>query len=214
MEKTKNLLIRIGATVLTWVLIIVFLPVIILLFIGAVLYTPIDYVKFKTSIYQNDYPRKYKWLCGRHEDNKIYKAIKENGLPISYFKSCEDYELPGDFVYKDTVLDFSMPFFFDGEKETWLYSEQSEVHRDECECDCSDKYLSVEEAKSYLLEQFAKRNTVIKCTKIVFFYEIGFIKTVYGEKALATLREEDSVILYKKRELAEKLHQITYQKTR
>lgn len=209
MKKTKNLLIGIGATALSWVVIIVFLPVIFLLFIGAILYTPIDYVKFKTSIYQKDYPRKYKWLCGRHEDNKIYEAIKENALPISYFKSCEDYELHGDFVYEDTILDFSTPFFYDDEKETWLYSEQSEVHSDECEHECTDEYLSVEEAKNYLLEQFAKRNTVIKCTKIVFFYEIGFVKAVYGEKSLAALREEDSVILYKKRELPERLQHFT-----
>ena len=121
MMKLKNVISNIFPNILGCILIIVFLPFILLLLIGCILYTPIDYIKFKRSAYQKDFPRKYKWLCGRHVDNDIYTIIKENDLPISYLRFYDDYELSGDFLYKDIALNFSQPFFFDDKKEEWLF---------------------------------------------------------------------------------------------
>ena len=94
--KFKHWLNSIGSSIFAYILIIIFLPICLLLFIGAILYTPIDFIKFKRSTYQKDFPRKYKWLCGRHTDNGIYTTIKENTLQ----KSLEEIKhmLTDDFL--------------------------------------------------------------------------------------------------------------------
>ena len=198
-----------GSTVFACVLIIVFLPLCLLLLVGAILYTPIDYIKFKRSAYQKDFPRKYKWLCGRHVDNKVYSIIKENNLPISYLRFYEDYELSGDFLYKDTVLNFSQPFFFDEKKEEWLFwphnKDENEVEDDEDDEveDNTDDCLSEEESRKYILEQFNERYPDIVCTKIAFFYEDKYVKGVYGKLALEKMNQNNAFIVFQKGKLKE-----------
>ena len=211
--KLKDVSENIGSTVFVCVLIIVFLPLCLLLLVGAILYTPIDYIKFKQSAYQKDFPRKYKWLCGRHVDNMVYSVIKENNLPISYLRFYEDYELSGDFLYKDTVLNFSQPFFFDEKKEEWLFwphndgdNETEDTEEGEFE-DNTDDCLSEEESRKYILEQFNERYPSVACTQMVFFYENKFVKSGYGDLALEKMQQNDSFILYKRGKLKEAIQE-------
>ena len=90
--KLKNVISNITLNAILCFLLIFFLPFLLLVLVVCILYTPIDYIKFKRSAYQKDFPRKYKWLCGRHVDNRIYTIIKENDLPISYLRFYDDYE--------------------------------------------------------------------------------------------------------------------------
>ena len=209
--KFKHWLNSIGSNIFAYFLIIIFLPICLLLFIGAILYTPIDFIKFKRSTYQKDFPRKYKWLCGRHTDNGIYTTIKENNLPVTFLKFYEDYELSGDFVYKDIVLNFSQPFFYDEKKEEWLFwphnENENEVSDDEDTeaVDNTDDCLNEEESRAYILEQFGERYPDMNCTKIVFFYEYKFVKDVYGKTALEKMQQNNSFVIYRKRELKEAL---------
>ena len=200
--KLKNVISNISPNILVCIFIIVFLPFILLLLIGCILYTPIDYIKFKRSAYQKDFPRKYKWLCGRHADNDIYTIIKENDLPISYLRFYDDYELSGDFLYKDIALNFSQPFFFDDKKEEWLFwphndgdNETEDAEDVEIE-DNTDDCLTEAESREYILGQFKEQYPNVACTQMVFFYEIKFVKSVYGALALKKMQQNDSFILY------------------
>lgn len=170
-------------------------------------------MKFKRSAYQKDYPRKYKWLCGRHIDNDIYTIIKENDLPISYLRFYDDYELSGDFLYKNIALNFSQPFFYDDKKEAWLFwpanddgCDVEDREGDEFE-DNVDDCMTEEESQEYILRQFNEHYPSIACTQIVFFYENKFVKSVYGELALEKMKQNNSFILYQKGKLKEAIEE-------
>ena len=208
--KPKNIISNIAPNILVCVLLIIFLPFCLLLLIGYVLYTPIDYIKFKRSAYQKDFPRKYKWLRGRHVDNRIYTIIKENNFPISYLRFYDDYELAGDFLYKDIALNFSQPFFFDDKREEWLFwshnDGDNEAEDVEIE-DNTDDCLTEAESREYILGQFKEQYPNIACTQMVFFYENKFVKSVYGDLALKKMQQNDSFILYQKGKLKEAIQE-------
>ena len=213
MMKLKNVISNIFPNILVSILIIVFLPFILLLLIGCILYTPIDYIKFKRSAYRKDFPRKYKWLCGRHVDNRIYTIIKENNFPISYLRFYDDYELAGDFLYKDIALNFSQPFFFDDKREEWLFwphndgdNEAENAENVEIE-DNTDDCLTEAESREYILGQFKEQYPNVACTQMVFFYENKFVKSVYGDLALKKMQQNDSFILYQKGKLKEAIEE-------
>ena len=89
--KPKKVIGRFFEGALAWIFIIVILPLLLLMLIGAIIYTPVDYIIFKRSAYQKDFPRKYKWLCGTHINNRLYTVIKENRLPITYLRDPDAY---------------------------------------------------------------------------------------------------------------------------
>lgn len=192
---------------------IVLLPIIILscliLLLYQILYTPIGYYKFKNSLYQKDFPCKFKWLDTPHKDNKVYTIIKENDLPIEYIKFYEDYDMPGYFLYKDVLLDFSEPFFFDKKKGLWLFWQESQAlfGQDDDEPlepdeeDNTDDCLTVEEAKELCIEEFKRNIPARICNHVVFFYCAKKAKDYYGEDALNTMQNSDKFILYEKEDL-------------
>ena len=211
--KSKNVIGNIFSTILVFILLVIFLPFCLLLLIGYILYTPIDYIKFKRSAYQKGFPRKYKWLCGRHVDNRIYTIIKENNFPISYLRFYDDYELAGDFLYKDIALNFSQPFFFDDKREEWLFwphtdtrNETEDTEDAEFE-DNTDNCMTEEESREYILGQFKEQYPNVACTQMVFFYENKFVKSVYGDLALKKMQQNDSFILYQKGKLKEAIQE-------
>ncbi|MBR6782342.1 MAG: hypothetical protein IKM33_04005 [Clostridia bacterium] len=211
--KSKNVIGNIFSTIFVCILLVIFLPFCLLWLIGYILYTPIDYIKFKRSAYQKSFPRKYKWLCGRHVDNRIYTIIKENNFPISYLRFYDDYELAGDFLYKDIALNFSQPFFFDEKKEEWLFwprtdnENETEDPEDAEFEDNTDNCMTEEESREYILGQFKEQYPNVACTQMVFFYENKFVKSVYGDLALKKMQQNDSFILYQKGKLKEAIQE-------
>lgn len=208
--KLKKWLQDCGGGFLAVLLIMIVVPIGLLLLIGSVLYTPIDYVKFKRSEYQKDFPRKYNWLCGTHTDNKIYTIVKQNSLPISYHKLYDDYELSGAFVYKDTVLNFSNPFFFDSDKSKWLFwphndKEESDVEDTEDEAlqenDSIEDCISLEEAQEFILSKYNEEHPNLNLKNVVYFYEESFVKDLYGDIALNTMMQNKIFTVYRKNEL-------------
>lgn len=187
----------------------ILLPFLLLWLLWQILYTPIGYMKFKASRYQKDFPQKYKWLRTPHVDNEMYTIVRENHLPIDYFKYEEDYELPGYFLYKETLLIFCEPFFFDEKKGLWLFcpnnTEESEEEIEETEEDVdadevenTDDCLTVEETKEYHIEEFKRNIPDRACNRVVFFYQIHGTEKLYGADALQKLMETDGFVLYEK----------------
>ena len=166
------------------------------------IYSPIQYYKVKNSLYYKDFPYKYKWLDSTHCDNEVYTIVKNNDLPINYFKLHENYDCAGTFLYKDTILDFSEPFQYNDEADCWcVYPEDEDTEDDET--DYTDSCLTVDGWKKSCIEAFQNSSPDHPCSNIVFFYNINRTKRFYGEKALNKLKEDNNFILHEKGNLEE-----------
>lgn len=197
--------------------VILCIPLMLLYLLFKLLATPFDYAKYKRSRYQKDFPHKYAWLRDPHIDNEPYTAIKENDFPVEYIKWSDDYDFAGYFVYKDVLLDFTEPFFFDEEQKLFLClpedKEAEEVsYNDEGEdaaCksadgkgDGNDARLTVEGVKELIFDGFRVSVPNRECNKIVFFYSHRNAKRNFGEEGLNVMRGLDGFIIYEKGELA------------
>ncbi|MBQ8620961.1 MAG: hypothetical protein IJ422_01470 [Oscillospiraceae bacterium] len=76
----KKLLSYVGQIVLSVLLI----PVMLLVLLGFLLYTPFDYIAYKRSSYCRDFGVKYRWLLGLSPNCRLYDAIQKMDLPIEY----------------------------------------------------------------------------------------------------------------------------------
>lgn len=200
-KKSENIIIFIF-------IIIIVLPITLIYLLFKLLATPFDYIRYKRSRYQRDFPHKYSWLSEPHFDNAAYTAIQENNLPVEYIKWSEDYNFCGYFVYKDILLDFTEPFFFDEEGKIFLRlpdeNESEETTDDETsEEENSDKCLTVEETKELILDGFRNSVPERECHRIVFFYSRKDVLRDYKEEGLNTMHELDDFIIYEKGELAQ-----------
>ena len=193
---------------------IIFLPFLLLYLLFKLLSTPFDYIKYKKSRYQKDFPHKYTWLREPHIDNAPYTAIKENDLPVEYIKWSEDYDIGGYFVYKDILLDFTEPFFFDEEKKLFLclpgsrdaeevsYDESDDSQDTELKETNADECFTVDGMKELILGSFRVDVPNRECNRIVFFCSRRNAERDYREEGLNAMRELDDFIIYEKGELA------------
>lgn len=206
-----------------WVIVVlllfVFLPICILFLLYKLIMTPIDYLRYKRSLYQKDFPHKYTWLAEPHMDNKPYTAIKENNLPVEYIKSSEDYNLPGYFIYRDLLLVFSNPLFFDKKRGEWLFwphaadaeemsgydEDEDEAKNEEIDYDDTSDCVQVKEACEFILEDFKEHLPERICNKVVFFYSKEKIKKTYGKAALEAAYAIPEFVVYEKKKLGESI---------
>ena len=195
---------------------ILFLPFLLLYLLFKILATPFDYIKYKRSCYQQDFPHKYKWADGIHADNTPYTAIKENNLPVEYIKWHEDYDMPGYFVHKDIMLIFHEPLFFDEEKGLWLWwpgesetdtTAESDGNEEPIYEDNTDDCFSVEDLKEFLLDDFRNHISGRKCKKVVFFYSRKKVEKLW-KAGLKKMRELDDFVIYEKGQLAQAIQKI------
>ena len=195
------------------VVLLLMIPLLLLWLLWELIYTPVGYIKFKRSLHQKDFPRKYQWMRRPHVDNDVYTVIKEHGLPIAYFKCPEDDELPGYFLYQDMFFCFSEPFFFDKQRELWLFwphsrDENDEEHEepfDSDEAENTEDCLTVEQTKAYCIEELRARIPDCICNDVVFFYQSKATEKLYGAAAVEQMRAMEGFVLYKKGELQEAL---------
>lgn len=105
-----------------------FIPA-VLFVIGLVVYIPIDYIKYKRSLYYKKEHKKYTLFSGMGSHFILYNVILKNNLPIEYFSSPLNPELEkGWFIYNDTLIllnDFD--FHFDNEKNEWVCGNKDET---------------------------------------------------------------------------------------
>ena len=193
-----------------WIILIfivfIVIPIALLYLLYKLLITPFDYIRYKHSRYQQDFPHRYSWLSEPHPDNDVYTAIKRNNLPVEYIKWSEDYDLCGYFVYKDILLDFTEPFFFDEERKIFLQfpdeAESEEVADAEEATEGDNRCLTVEETKKLILDGFRNSVPERECHKIVFFYSRKNVLRNYKKEGLNAMRELDNFIVYEKGESA------------
>lgn len=146
-----------------------------------------SHFKSKKTHYERDFPSKFTLLDnGSHIDSYPYTVIKESGLPIEYIKHPGDYKLRGYFIYKDVLLVFHEPLTFISKMNQWFLfkneeDEYSAIYDNELHLDIdmdsfTDKPLTAEEAKKYLLEDLHENIPERKCNKVVFFYTREYLE--------------------------------------
>ena len=200
---------KIGAYLIIGVGSIIALPIFLLYFLIKLLITPYDYIKYKNSLYQKDFPKKYTWLSTPHMDNEAYTAIKENGLPVEYIKWRDDYDQSGYFIYKNSLLVFDEPLFFDKKKGIYLCwirddeeEEQPETEEENVDEDNTDDCLTVEETIKHILWEFHNNVSGYMCNRVVFFYKQEKVEEHYEKGGLEKMLALDDFVVYKKGQLA------------
>ncbi len=183
-------------------------PFILLEFLFKVLIMPYDYYKHKKNRYQKDFPKRYSWLKGPHPDSLPYGAIKAAELPIDYIKWSEAYDLQGYFVYKDILLVFHEPLFFDKTRGLWLWWQRPDdteelVDEEDDDEESTEDCGSVEELREFLLNDFHDRIAGRVCHRVVFFYEKKRLKKSYESGALKAMQALDDFVIYEKGSLSE-----------
>ncbi|MBE6595877.1 MAG: hypothetical protein E7644_08780 [Ruminococcaceae bacterium] len=209
-----------ASKLISCILFALLLPFLLLLLVGMVLYLPVDYIKFKRSRYQKDFPRKYSPWCGCHIDNEIYTLVQEHELPMTYVKPHvgDDYAQPGYFLYQNVLLYLCPPldsFLFDEKKDEWLFDpgmpetdESEEI--EEIDEENTDHCLTPKEAAAWYLAEFARDTGSHACDRVMFFCERERLEADCSRAAaIAQLAAEEGVILYGKGKLVDALRDMT-----
>ena len=205
MVKIKQRLGDFASWLLMVVCLIIMTPILLVGLVCYLLYTPIDYIRFKSSRYRKDFPGKYTWLCGKHLDNLVYTIVKKNDLPVSYYQNQDDKELRGYFIFRQTWLCFHNPFFFDAEKKEWLLwlgpAHEDAVEDGEVEEDDADSCVTVEEWIAEAVENAMRCVPGEQCKNVVFFCERKKQEKNYGIEAVDQMKAMDCFVVYEKGEL-------------
>ena len=109
------------------ILTVIFLPIVVLFLLGLLLITPFDYLKYKKSRYYKDTKEKYSWLCTSSYYIKFYDMIKNENLPINFYR-CDYAPITGYgfFVYKDILILNDYEPCYDEDNNVWLVEIEDE----------------------------------------------------------------------------------------
>ncbi len=102
------------------VLTVLLFLVAILFFIIMLLYTPIDYWRYRRTRYYQDTGEKYSWLCAMSFYIKLYDCIKKEQLPIKHYRVTDAIGAGyGYFVYQNRLVTGDYQPLFNSEKKRW-----------------------------------------------------------------------------------------------
>ena len=98
---------------------------------------PIDYIKYKRSLYYKTERKKYKLYAASGVNFEIYNEIVKNDLPIKFICNPDDDSLErGWFIYNNTlIIPNVFSFEYNAETKKWNYC--CEVIEDDDDCTLS-----------------------------------------------------------------------------
>lgn len=109
-----------------------------LLIVGAVLallYTPIDYLRYRLSAYGRQTRQKYTWLVTSSTSYQLYRAIRNAELPIDFDIDTELGSKGGFFSYNGTLivhcLDTGAVFYNEKDGKWHAYADGRELLTDD-----------------------------------------------------------------------------------
>lgn len=125
------------------ILVVLLIPFLLLIVIGVLLYTPIDFIRYRMTQYYKDTKEKYTWMSTSSYYIRMYDSIKKANLPIEYIRQKEvRLNGCGYFFYKNfLILNYSM--FYDEEINAWTV-----------EVEEAEGYIRVEEAVNRDIQEF------------------------------------------------------------
>ena len=136
-----------------------------------VLLLPLDYIKYKRSLFYKNEHKKYKFFAGSGFYFEFYNEIAKNDLPIKYmFNPKNDALECGWFVFDKTLLipDSMVEYYSDVEK--WFCSEYDGGH------DVASIPLD-----EYLQQEIATINELLEynvCDKAVVLVDVNNIENI------------------------------------
>lgn len=180
------------------IILILVLPLVLLMMLFILLYTPIDFARYRFSAFRK-YMRiygkrlKYSGLISLTSHYKLYELIAKNNLPVIFLPRAEN-PCDGGFFYSNKVL-FEEDAFpvYDSEKGDWYLLLG---HHEE-----EDLASYVEWKKAHFHECMA-HNENMKCESVVFLVKEG---DVSAEKK-NLYENADFILMYNKKNFAEKVN--------
>ncbi len=104
---------------------ILFFPIILLVLLFFLLYTPVDYIRYRRSLYYRDTKEKYCWLGGTRSSLKLYDTIRKEDLPIRFIR---DDSFPancyGYFVFENNLILCEYTPVFNAAEKRWEFEEE------------------------------------------------------------------------------------------
>lgn len=164
---------------------LIFSPIII---VGFLISTVKDYFEYKKTPYYLDTGAKYSWFCARSYSVTLYNAIKKEGLSINFYRNNELKAASEDyFIYDDALILFDFDsdmFYFDKEKDDWMFYENHESTLLENEVD-----KKIKKANDFLGEN--------RCRKAIIFVEKELLDDIpekyYERIEFLTITEGDKI---------------------
>ncbi len=106
---------------------ILLFPIVLLFLLCLFIITPFDYFKYKRTRYCKDTHEKYSWLCTSSNYIRFYDLIKNENLPIDYYR-CDYVPVTGYgyFIYKDILILNDYEPCFDTEQNIWTVEVEDE----------------------------------------------------------------------------------------
>lgn len=104
---------------------------------------PVDYIRYKRSIYYKTTHKKYSFFAGSGQHFEIYNEILENGLPIEYVSNPEEDDLLFGWFHLGNTLVIVNCFSFTLDKETGKWKCYAD-EEDDCVLITLDEYLENE----------------------------------------------------------------------
>ena len=165
---------RTSSKIFDYLMCIIFIPILILVVIGFILYLPFDYIKYKYSRFYKDYKEKYTMFSGMSQYFEMYNAVKESGLPIEYIRNKNVDNAYGYFVYEKTLLIFDYCLFYDEYYQKWAVVESNEEDR--------EKFCSVEEMVEVMLDEVNEFMGEKACNKAIVLVDLSELHDEYVDK--------------------------------
>ena len=178
------------------VLVFVF-PVAIFMALFLLLYTPIDFVRYRFSNRRKEMKRlygkraKYSWIVTLTDHYRIFELIAKNNLPILFIPACENPCQYGYFYYNQTLFLHDIVPHFDVESGNWYIVQEHD------QSDLSG-YIEAEKEKFRKCTGF---NENIKCERVVFLVKEN---DVYDEEKNIA-ENSDFILTYNEKNFAEKI---------
>ena len=150
-----------------------FFGIILALLVGIcfVLLLPLDYIKYKRSLFYKNEHKKYKFFAGSGFYFEFYNEIAKNDLPIKYmFNPKNDALECGWFVFDKTLLIPDSMVEYHSDVEKWFCSEYGGGH------DVASVPLD-----EYLQQEIATINELLEynvCDKAVVLVDVNNIENI------------------------------------
>ena len=101
------------------------LPVILLVLFSLLLYTPIDFIRYRRSLYYRDTKEKYRWLSGMSSNVKLYNTIRKENLPVQFIRDdSRPANCYGYFVFENNLILCEDTPVFNAAEKRWEFEEE------------------------------------------------------------------------------------------
>lgn len=127
-------------TVRDYALLILVLPLILLFLLYILLQIPVDYVRYRRSIYRKETGEKAGWWA-YNEYIRLYDTVKANGLPLKYLRNTAiDTNGYGFWIAGNAAIIPDCGLAYDGDKAKWTADEEDD-EGNPVDCEIADCHL-------------------------------------------------------------------------